>query len=475
MNFTTITCTGDRPEAFALCEKYLEEQTLRPSQMLVLDDGHEPAKCTIGQEHYYLPHCRGPGSMVNKMKAALASGIVTGDAIAFIEDDDVFAPTWLAWCAEKLAHHELIGEGWSIYFNAHYRWWFQHNNTSHASLCASAIRRSAFDVLLQQCVTPENPFLDVRLWNALRKRSKVFVPGANPQVVGIKEMPGRKGYCASHTVRDASAKDDPVLRKLTYFIGERAKAYEPFVSPTPYKPPSDNPPPKPRPVIDGDFIRSRTGLGRRISAARAQTHVIAPLPPPPPMLVEAHTETGRTHGPNWMRWLDRLTHYPDVCGLEIGTFRGDSAEFMCENIVTGPGARYFCVDPFTGSPEHEAGGIDCSTNEAFARKRLEPFGQCEIITGRSEEFLRTFSEKLDFAYVDGHHASMNTLRDAVLVFDLLKVGGILIFDDYAWTGMPRPIDCPKIGIDAFRTAYADQVELLSPVGWQIAFRKIKET
>jgi hypothetical protein len=38
-HFTVITPTGDRPETFALCERYLYRQTLKPSKWIVVDDG----------------------------------------------------------------------------------------------------------------------------------------------------------------------------------------------------------------------------------------------------------------------------------------------------------------------------------------------------------------------------------------------------------------------------------------------------
>ena len=61
--------------------------------------------------------------------------------------------------------------------------------------------------------------------------------------------------------------------------------------------------------------------------------------------------------------------------------------------------------------------------------------------------------------------------DAVLGFELLKPGGVMIFDDYLWESMPRPIERPKIAVDAFLAAYADKLEVLQPRGWQIAIRK----
>lgn len=37
----------------------------------------------------------------------------------------------------------------------------------------------------------------------------------------------------------------------------------------------------------------------------------------------------------------------------------------------------------------------------------------------------------DLIYVDGGHSAADVLADAILSFSLLRVGGILVFDDYA--------------------------------------------
>jgi hypothetical protein len=68
---------------------------------------------------------------------------------------------------------------------------------------------------------------------------------------------------------------------------------------------------------------------------------------------------------------------------------------------------------------------------------------------------------------------MNVLRDAVLSFEILKPGGIMVFDDYSWRVMPRDIDCPKIAIDAFVACYADHLEFLGK-GSQYAIRKLNK-
>ncbi len=212
MKFTTITCTSDRPVAFALSERYLARQTLRPVQMIVLDDGETPTECTLGQEYHYWPEMRGRGSMVRKFRRAMEEGLIKGDAIAPFEDDDYYAPDWLAFCADGLSRVKLFGEGRALYYTVRGRYWFAHHNMEHASLCATAIHRDAFPWLIQQLNVSECPFLDVRLWKNPPVSAFVSDPqrhaGKRRRSVGIKAMPGRTGYGGGHRGRDRSAKDD---------------------------------------------------------------------------------------------------------------------------------------------------------------------------------------------------------------------------------------------------------------------------
>jgi len=356
--------------------------------------------------------------------------MITGDIAIFWENDDHYDPTWVETCIKNLASCDLFGEGRAIYYNVRDRWWYEHANMQHASLCSTALTKRLFPLVLRLC-DDRNPFLDDRLWkHAPRNRSRVLDPGAGSNkrlVVGIKAMPGKAGYGGGHSRVDPNAKQDPTGAQLIKLIGTDCSLYDEFW---------------------------------------------AGYVPPLNLKVPVHTETGRVHGPRWTRWLKHLIDQPNITGLEIGTFRGDSAEFMCENIFTHETARYICVDPFeAGNPEHIAGKIDCSQNEAFARERLAPFKQCQIVKDYSENYLRRFAGELDFCYCDGLHTAVGVLRDSVLVFEALKPGGILVWDDYAWETMPRELDRPKIAIDAFLKCYADKIELLDQPAWQVSIRK----
>lgn len=183
------------------------------------------------------------------------------------------------------------------------------------------------------------------------------------------------------------------------------------------------------------------------------------------------SENEKAHGANWRNWLGHLKDKPAV-GLELGVWMGESAEFMLSNIFTHPDSLYVGVDTFEGSAEHHLAGIDCSGIYDDAKERLARFG-------KRSQLIKAFSHKhgwtvpLDMLYVDAAHDAQNVLRDSVLHFEFLKVGGIIIWDDYEWQVMPHPIDRPKIAIDAFVECYGRKLEIIGK-GWQLAARKLAD-
>ena len=81
----------------------------------------------------------------------------------------------------------------------------------------------------------------------------------------------------------------------------------------------------------------------------------------------------------------------------------------------------------------------------------------------------------DFIYIDGSHQAPDVLSDAVLGFKLLKIGGVMAFDDYIWqedlpTGKD-PLRCPKPGIDAFVNINMRKLDILPTPINQLYIRK----
>lgn len=190
------------------------------------------------------------------------------------------------------------------------------------------------------------------------------------------------------------------------------------------------------------------------------------------------SEFAKAHGPNWKKWLAPIVGAPNAIGIELGTWRGESAEWILDNVLTHETSRLHCVDTFKGSDEHQLAGIDCSGIHAETIKRLARFGspRVTIHVGESHQVLWArlagrLPRAVDFVYVDAAHDAMNVLRDAVLSFEMLAVGGVMIFDDFTWTVMRDEIDRPKMAIEAFIACYARRVEVIGMV-YQVALRKV---
>lgn len=153
--------------------------------------------------------------------------------------------------------------------------------------------------------------------------------------------------------------------------------------------------------------------------------------------------------PFWMEIFDqcRLNGRP-IKVLEVGSFEGLSACFLLMKL---PEARLTCVDTWEGSDEHVGMDLIASTEAAFDR-HVAPWR--ERVTKRkgfSLPYLASLrpDDKFDLVYVDGSHHADDVLVDAIRGFEQLKVGGVMILDDYLWQYYPRVTENPATAINAF--------------------------
>src|SRR5690606_541362 len=188
-----LTPTGARPEAFALCVRWMQRQTYAgPVRWIVVDDGPEamPVPAVPGWQVEVIrrrPFWR-PGQ--NTQAANMLAGLEAVDPSApllVIEDDDHYAPDWLEHCARVLEHAELVGETHARYYNVAQRRYRELPNTRHASLCATALRGDAVETLRQVCRNHAR-YIDMELWR--QHPGSLFQGG---RVTGIKGLPGRGG------------------------------------------------------------------------------------------------------------------------------------------------------------------------------------------------------------------------------------------------------------------------------------------
>jgi predicted O-methyltransferase YrrM len=171
--------------------------------------------------------------------------------------------------------------------------------------------------------------------------------------------------------------------------------------------------------------------------------------------------------PVWQRALAPYAGRRGLRYLEVGVFEGRSVLWMLENVLTDPGARATVIDPFEGDLK---GRFLANLRKSGQERKVT------VIVGYSQIELRGQPlASYDIAYIDGSHSADDVLEDAVLTFRLLKPGGLLIFDDYAWRpGSDRVKDWPGPGLDAFHTLYGRHFEVVH-VGYQLILRRRSDT
>lgn len=177
--------------------------------------------------------------------------------------------------------------------------------------------------------------------------------------------------------------------------------------------------------------------------------------------------------------------------LEIGSYEGASTCYLIANLADKADIELHCIDTWEGGVEHQEGGSSQTNmptvelrfqhNTTYAIENSNNKVNLQIHKGFSDtELSKLIADGkqgyFDFIYVDGSHQAPDVLCDAILSFRLLKIGGVIAFDDYLWQEpMPYgtdPIRCPKVAIDAFTNIYCRKIRIISAPLYQLYVQKI---
>ena len=187
---------------------------------------------------------------------------------------------------------------------------------------------------------------------------------------------------------------------------------------------------------------------------------------------------------DWFNWAPEVWNQltPMLSGeagkrnfLEIGSFEGRSSVWIAENMMQD-GDHLRCIDTWEGGEEHGAENMS-EVEERFRANLIvatKKFPERLIFQSKVTSVARLAQLQgktmFDFIYIDGSHKAPDVLTDACMAWPLLKLEGLMVFDDYMW-GNPRDaLHRPKIAIDAFTTIFGETAEIVH-MGYQLVVRK----
>ena len=173
--------------------------------------------------------------------------------------------------------------------------------------------------------------------------------------------------------------------------------------------------------------------------------------------------------PNWFSnnislFKNILSHYSNLSNLkflQIGAYTGDASVWLLENVLIDSSSILIDVDTWAGSEENIHKKFDWQDIESVYDNRMSGYKNVIKKKTTSHEYLSSCSEAFDFIYIDGDHTSDGVYSDAVLSYPLLKVGGIMAFDDYLWHhDTNNPELEPKKGIDKFLESVKNDIRVI---------------
>lgn len=230
---TLITCTGMRPQAFALCEKMIARQTYKGKlQWIVVDDGTEPVKFTHGAIEYHRgPRPWEPHLNTHRFNMEEAIKHIKGDYTFIIEDDDYYSPRYIEAYLGALKAVPMVGEGNARYYHVQIPGYKQLTNPNHAALSQTAFQTKEILPVLKRAVDSGEMYFDMVMWAEARVKGYPRCLFSNSGLsFGMKGLPGRPGLTPSHREKKDYMYDSGHAT-LKRWLGADASRYISFAAP----------------------------------------------------------------------------------------------------------------------------------------------------------------------------------------------------------------------------------------------------
>jgi predicted O-methyltransferase YrrM len=194
-------------------------------------------------------------------------------------------------------------------------------------------------------------------------------------------------------------------------------------------------------------------------------------------------------------WDILIPQFKPLKILEIGSFEGRSSTYIIDNCSKYGEIELFCIDTWEGSDEHAALNVGVSEIEDRFKQNVSLAIQnatnrvvLTMAKGTSYSMLsrmiceNKYYNYFDLIYIDGSHYASDVLTDGCMSYNLLKEGGIMIFDDYRWDTSALSEDLrqdpwipPQLGVDSFMRTFENKFSLIQFDDMDNPGEKIKNT
>ena len=122
--------------------------------------------------------------------------------------------------------------------------------------------------------------------------------------------------------------------------------------------------------------------------------------------------------------------------LEVGLGFGVSAMYICDALPKTPQTCHIVIDPYQDTDQKgswEGVGLHNLKKAGYAEIiKFYQFPSYQVLPKLLEE-----GHKIDFAFIDGWHTFDFTLVDFFYVDKMLRIGGVIAFDDADWPAIHK--------------------------------------
>lgn len=140
-------------------------------------------------------------------------------------------------------------------------------------------------------------------------------------------------------------------------------------------------------------------------------------------------------------FTEKFSNKEPVNMIQIGVFEGMDLVWCLQNILGHPDSHVLAIDPWAATRKLDQAAMDEFYDNA--RHNLRPWRhQVQIVRGESFGVLTDYANtafehegkiirpgEWDLIVIDGDHNQSAVYDDAVMSYNLAKVGGWLVFDD----------------------------------------------